>query len=124
MVNGDYKRHVQTIGTIQGTGFALECMLTTYIDGDESLPDLIACLAREQLALIAEVRSFAVDDLQQELMLITARACGASLMLNRWLSPCSDMPQDQFNELPEATLKLIKNNNLSITSLLIKLENM
>lgn len=104
---------------------ALECMFEAYIDHDkEDVIEPAFSLVHEQLTVVRKLQDLSDGTLTPEVMLLSARTAGVSLMVSALLNSAGDDDKPPHSvELPEAILTMIKACILNIKSIRCAITN-
>lgn len=113
MKQENYPAYTMLTNSALSNALALECMIEAYIDEQETellnILESAFCLASEQIMIIRKIRDLTESDRIPEVIRLSARSVGVSLMLSA-LSDLIDNEEktEAIGELPEAILTMIK----------------
>ncbi|STJ26717.1 Uncharacterised protein [Citrobacter braakii] len=119
MKQENYPAYTVLTNSALSNALALECMIEAYIDEQETdLLEPAFCLSSEQIATIRKIRDISESNQIPELIKLSARSIGVSLMISA-LSDAIDNGEEteSSKELPEAILTMIKDCILGIKTI-------
>lgn len=119
MKQEQYPAYTMLTNSALSNALALECMIEAYIDEQETgLLESAFCIASEQVAIIRSIRDISESDLIPEIIKLSARSIGVSLMVSSLSESIeNDEKTESSGELPEAILTMIKGCILSIKTM-------
>lgn len=119
MKQEQYPAYTMLTNSALSNALALECMIEAYIDEQETgLLESAFCIASEQVAIIRSIRDISEPDLIPEIIKLSARSIGVSLMVSSLSESIEkDEKTESSGELPEAILTMIKGCILSIKTM-------
>ncbi|WP_048796164.1 MULTISPECIES: hypothetical protein [Serratia] len=119
MKQEQYPAYTMLTNSALSNALALECMIEAYIDEQETgLLESAFCIASEQVAIIRSIRDISEPDLIPEIIKLSARSIGVSLMVSSLSESIeNDEKTESSGELPEAILTMIKGCILSIKTM-------
>lgn len=119
MKQENYPAYTMLTNSALSNALALECMIEAYIDEQETdFLEPAFCLSSEQIATIRKIRDISESNQIPELIKLSARSIGVSLMISA-LSDAIDNGEEteSSKELPEAILTMIKDCILGIKTM-------
>lgn len=119
MKQENYPAYTMLTNSALSNALALECMIEAYIDEQETdFLEPAFCLSSEQIATIRKIRDISESNQIPELIKLSARSIGVSLMISA-LSDAIDNGEEteSSKELPEAILTMIKDCILGIKTI-------
>lgn len=110
MKQENYPAYTMLTNSALSNALALECMIEAYIDEQETdLLEPAFCIASEQIMIIRKIRDIAESNRIPEIIKLSARSVGVSLMLSALSDLIDNEEKTEANgELPEAILTMIK----------------
>jgi hypothetical protein len=119
MKQEQYPAYTMLTNSALSNALALECMIEAYIDEQETgLLESAFCIASEQVAIIRSIRDISESGLIPEIIKLSARSIGVSLMVSSLSESIeNDEKTESSGELPEAILTMIKGCILSIKTM-------
>lgn len=123
MILENYSVYTALTNEALSNSLALECMIKAYIDEQETdLLESAFCIASEQVTIIRRIRDLSESDMIQEIIKLSARTIGVSLMVSALSDDVDNNEETESDgELPEAILTMIKGCILTIKTMRCKL---